>query len=86
MYHQQTVVDLTAARWSGQTPRAMFASSVFSGLFGKVPSVKNGKVAVHMSAKTFATFSAKWAELGGANNRTQGFFYNEKIGVLQAWG
>ena len=39
-----------------------------------------------MNEKVFATFAAKWQEMGLANNYNQGFFYNNDFAVLQAWG
>lgn len=55
-------------------------------MFSSAPAVKNGKSVVRMSATRFAEFSAKWKEMGGANNCHQGFFYNETVGILSAWG
>lgn len=64
----------------------MFTQSVFIALFGKAPAIKNGKASVRMSETRFAEFSAKWAKMGGANNVGQGYFYHNRLGILQAWG
>ena len=64
----------------------MFTQSVFTALFGKSPVVKNGKAIVRMNAERFADFSAKWSEMREANNAMQGYFYNNNLCILQAWG
>ena len=64
----------------------MFTQSVFTALFGNAPTIKNGKAIVRMNENRFAEFSVKWSEMGGANNAKQGYFYNNNLCILQAWG